>query len=172
MEVWGQLFNHIDLKPLLLSNHIGPSSNRGCSYVCVKGMRVKKPYFDSLKILCALRVKNRKKGLATINSWVFLYEILYNFFGGGLGWERVSGDAPPAALRFSVDFRSVRLLRRVPVYGHTSQGQTRTKPYVNRISTAPERSCQNEAIFELFSGDFATEFLECFSALKKRPFET
>ena len=29
MEVWVQLFNHIDLKPLLLSNHIGLSSNRG-----------------------------------------------------------------------------------------------------------------------------------------------
>ena len=97
--------------------------------------------------------------------------------------KRFSGDAPPAALRFSVEFRSFRLLRRVPVsggaerrrlyiiYGHTSQGQTRTKPYVNRISTAPERSCQNEAIFELFSGDFATEFSVRFSALKRRPFD-
>ena len=76
--------------------------------------------------------------------------------------KRFSGDAPPAALRFSVGFRSVRLLRRVPVsggaerrrlyiiYGRTSQGQTRTKPYVNRISTVSEKSCQNEVI----SGQF------------------
>ena len=33
------------------------------------------------------------------------------------------------------------------IYGHTSQGQPRIKPYVNRISTAPEKSCRNEAIF-------------------------
>lgn len=97
--------------------------------------------------------------------------------------KRFSANAPPAALRFPVVFRSFRLLRRVPVYGgaerrrlyiiygHTSQGQTRTKPYVNRISTAPERSCQNEAIFELFSGDFATEFSARFSALKRRLFK-
>ena len=75
-----------------------------------------------------------------------------------LDCNRFSGDAPPAALRFSVGFRSVRLLRRAPVYGgaerrrlyiiygRTSQGQTRNKPYVNRISTVSEKSCQNEVI--------------------------
>ena len=88
--------------------------------------------------------------------------------------KRISGDAPPAALRFSVGFRSVRLLRRAPVYGgaerrrlyiiygRTSQGQTRTKPYVNRISTVSEKSCQNEVISGQFSGEFTAGFLERF----------
>ena len=88
--------------------------------------------------------------------------------------KRFSGDAPPAALRFSVDFRSVRLLRRVPVsggaerrrlyiiYGRTSQGQPRTKPYVNRISTASEKSCRNKVISGQFSGEFSAGFLERF----------
>ena len=88
--------------------------------------------------------------------------------------KRFSGDAPPAALRFSVGFRSVRLLRRAPVYGgaerrrlyiiygRTSQGQTRTKPYVNRISTASEKSCRNEVISGQFSGEFTAGFLERF----------
>ena len=35
--------------------------------------------------------------------------------------KRISANAPPAALRFSVVFRSVRLLRRVPVYGGEQQ---------------------------------------------------
>ena len=40
--------------------------------------------------------------------------------------KRISANAPPAALRFSVVFRSVRLLRRVPVYG----GAERRRLYI------------------------------------------